>query len=152
MSPADHLDAETSALQSLLALLRQEQTLLATGAADAHAALLEHKATRVAELSRLADERHRALGSMGFPASEAGMQHWLALSPDCTRAEWAALMSLARAAHETNRVNGLLLGQLQSRNRQTLAALGLGATSGLYGASGQADLALHAARPALVTG
>jgi len=152
MSPADHLDAETSALQSLLAVLRQEQTLLAAGDVEAHTCLLEHKATQVAELSRLADERHRALGSMGYPASEAGMQHWLALSPDGTRAEWAALMSVARAAHETNRVNGLLLGQLQSRNRQALAALGLGASSGLYGASGQAELALHAARPARVTG
>ncbi len=152
MSPADHLDAETSALQSLLAVLRQEQTLLAAGDVDAHTELLEHKAAQVAELSRLADQRHRALGSMGFPASEAGMQHWLALSPDGTRAEWAALMSLAHAAHETNRVNGLLLGQLQSRNRQALAALGLGAASGLYGASGQADLALHTARPTRVTG
>lgn len=152
MSPADHLDAEISALQSLLAILRQEQTLLAVGDMDGHAGLLEQKATHVADLSRLADERHRALGNMGFPASESGMRHWLALSPDCTRAEWAALMSLARAAHETNRVNGLLLGQLQTRNRQALAALGLGAASGLYGASGQADLALHAARPARVTG
>ncbi len=152
MSPADHLDAESSALQSLLGVLRQEQTLLAAGDVDAHTSLLEEKATQVAELSRLADERHRALGSLGFPASEAGMQHWLALSPDCTRAEWAALMSLARAAHETNRVNGLLLGQLQLRNRQGLAALGLGAASGLYGASGQTDLVLQAARPARVTG
>ena len=152
MSPADHLDAESSALQSLLAVLQQEQTLLSAGDVEAHTGLLEDKATQVAELSRLADERHRALGKLGFPASESGMQHWLALSPDCTRAEWASLMSLARAAHETNRVNGLLLGQLQSRNRQALAALGLGAASGLYGASGQADLALHAARPARVTG
>lgn len=152
MSPADHLDAETSALQSLLSVLRQEQTLLATGDVEAHACLLEDKASHVAELSQLAHDRHRSLGQLGFPASEAGMQHWLALSPDATRAEWNVMMSLARAAHEANRVNGLLLGQLQARNRQALTALGLGASSGLYGASGQSELALHAARPARVTG
>ena len=152
MSPADHLDAETAALRSLLALLQQEQVLLAAGDADGHASLLERKAGQVAALSQLADERHRALGSLGFPASEAGMQHWLALSPDSTRAEWQVLMALARDAHEVNRVNGLLLGQLQVRNRQALVALGLAASSGLYGASGQADLALQTARPALVTG
>ena len=152
MTPTDHLDAETSALRSLLAILRQEQTLLTTGDVEAHAGLLEDKAAHIAELSQLAEQRHRALGNLGFPASEAGMQHWLALATDSARAEWATLMSLAGAAHETNRVNGLLLGQLQARNRQALAALGLGASSGLYGASGQADLALHAARPALVTG
>lgn len=152
MSPADQLDAETAALRSLLAVLRHEQTLLASGDVDGHAVLLEDKATHVAELSQLADERHRALGHLGFPASESGMRHWLALSPDCTRAEWEVLMSLARAAHEANRVNGLLLGQLQARNRQALAALGLGAASGLYGASGQAELGLQAARPARVTG
>ncbi len=152
MSPACQLDAETSALRSLLAVLQQVQTLLTAGDVDAHACLLEDKANHVAELSRLADDRHRALCKLGFPASEKGMQHWLALSPDCTRAKWDSLMSLARAAHEANRVNGLLLGQLQTRNRQALAALGLGAPSGLYGASGQADLALQGTRPARVTG
>ncbi len=152
MSPADHLDAETSALRALLDVLQQEQVVLAAGDVDEHAGLLEHKASRVAELSQLANDRHRALGRQGFPASEAGMLHWLALSPDCTRAEWDVLMSLAREAHEANRINGLLLGQLQVRNRQALAALGLGSSSGLYGASGQAELALQPARAALVSG
>ncbi len=154
MSPGDHLDHETAALRALLGVLQLEQRCLADGDVDvdAHAGLLEQKAQHVADLSRLADERHRALGRHGFPASEAGMQHWLALSTDSTRAEWQVLMALARDAHEANRVNGLLLGQLQTRNRQALVALGLGASSGLYGASGHADLALQTARPALVTG
>ncbi len=152
MSPADQLAVETAALRSLLALLQQEQSLLAAGDADGHACLLEDKASHVAELSQLANDRHRALGSLGFAASEAGMQHWLALSTDGTRASWQTLMSLARDAHEANRVNGLLLGQLQLRNRQALAALGLDASSGLYGASGQTDLARPSVRAALVTG
>lgn len=152
MSPADHLDAETAALRALVRVLQQEQALLAAGDGENHARLLEDKAGHVAELSQLANDRHRALGSLGFPANEAGMRHWLALSPDCTRAEWEVLMSLAREAHEANRINGQLLGQLQVRNRQALVALGRGASSGLYGASGQADLAMQPARAALVTG
>ena len=152
MSPADQLAAETAALRSLLALLRQEQRLLGAGDAEGHACLLEDKASQIAELSQLANDRHQALGSLGFAASEAGMQHWLAQSTEVTRARWQALMAVARDAHEANRVNGLLLGQLQLRNRQALAALGLGASSGLYGASGQAELTLASARAAVVTG
>ncbi len=73
MSPADHLDAETAALRALVRVLQQEQVLLADGDAESHARLLEDKAGHVAELSQLANDRHRALGSLGFPANEAGM-------------------------------------------------------------------------------
>lgn len=152
MSPDAQLDAEAASLQSLLTVLQREQACLVDGDVEAHAGLLEAKAGCVADLSRLADERHRSLKQLGFQASEIGMQHWLAQSQEPVRKVWTALLDLVRDAHEANRVNGLLLGQRQSRNRQALTALGLGASSGLYGASGQAELAVHAARPARVTG
>ncbi len=141
-SPVAALDNETAAMQELLALLQREQECLAAGDADGCAALLDNKATRVAELSACARERHRQLGELGFAATEQGMQQWLtsaAASADALRA-WAGLMAIARDAHELNRVNGLLLGQLAGRNRQALAALGIGGDGqGLYGPGGQAD-------------
>ncbi len=152
MSPDAQLDAEATVLQSLLLLLQQEQACLVDGDIDRQAGLLEAKAGCVAELSRLADQRHGALKSLGFSASEAGMQQWLAQAQVPVLHGWHALLSRVRDADELNRVNGLLLSQLQARNRQALAALGLGASSGLYGASGQAELVLPSARPARVTG
>ena len=152
MSPAEHLDAETAALQALLAVLRQEQALLVAGDADRYASLLDPKAAHVAELSQRADQRHRALGSLGFAASEAGMQQWLASSSDATRSVWDTLMELARTAHEVNLINGMLLGQLQARNCLALEILGRGNLSGLYSASGQTERIHPATRAARVTG
>lgn len=151
-SPIEHLNDEYATLFALLGVLRQEQSRLAAGDIAAHAPLLEEKAGLVARLSALAGQRHRRLAALGLPAEESGMHQWLATSSGETRAAWDELMALARDAHEANRVNGLLLGQLQARNRQAMAALGLGAPNGLYGASGEACLATQTNRPARATG
>lgn len=139
-SPASGLQAEAEAMQALLALLQREQACLADGDADGCAALLEDKAVCVADLAALAIVRHNQLGALGLPASEQGMQQWLALAPTAVGDAWQQLMTVTRDAHELNRVNGLLLGQLAARNRQALGALGLGGDSkGLYGPGGQTD-------------
>lgn len=137
-APAAALPAETAAMQALLSLLQREQRCLADGDADGCAALLAAKAAQVAELSAFARERHRQLATLGLPADERGMQAWLAAAPGAAD-DWAALMAVARDAHELNRINGTLLGQLAARNRQALGALGLGNDKALYGPGGQAE-------------
>ncbi len=138
--PAAALHDEAEAMQALFALLQHEQACLAAGNADGCAALLDAKAVRVTDLSELARMRYRQLAALGFAASEQGMQDWLATAPADTVRTWAALMAIARKAHELNRVNGLLLGQLAARNRQALTALGIGSDGkGLYGPGGQTD-------------
>lgn len=139
-SPAAELVAETAAMRTLLELLQREQTCLSAGDADGCAALLEQKSTQVNALSALAAQRYRRLAALGFAADEKGMTDWLHASPEPLNSDWQALMDVARSAHELNRVNGMLLGQLAARNRLALDALGIRAAgSGLYGPGGQAD-------------
>jgi len=60
-------------------------------------------------------------------------------------------MAVTREAHELNRVNGVLMGQLATRNRRALEALGAtGSGTALYGPAGQTDYA--APRAARVVG
>lgn len=141
-SPAADLGAETAAMRSLVDVLEREQACLSAGDADGCAALLEEKARLVAALAGLAAERHGRLAALGFSADEKGMTDWLRSASLPDSAAWAELMTFTTAAHECNRVNGLLLSQLAVRNRQALDALGqraAGAGAGLYGPGGQAD-------------
>ncbi len=146
-SPATELPLETAAMRALGALLAREQACLSAGDADACATLLEEKATLVAAVARHASVRHRLLAAAGFSADEQGMQQWLVTAPGAVRSAWETLMGVTREAHEHNRVNGMLLGQLAARNRRALDALGIGKGAGLYGPAGQAEApALRAAR------
>ncbi len=141
-SPAHDLQAETEDMRALGALLGREQASLSAGDADGCAALLEEKAQLVAAMAGHASLRHQRLAAIGFAADEQGMQAWLAAAPADVRATWDALMAFTREAHELNRLNGLLLGQLATRNRRALEALGaVGAGPALYGPAGQADYA-----------
>lgn len=150
-SPAAELDAETRAMHALRLLLEREQACLSAGDADGCAALLEDKAVLVAAMAEHASLRHRRLAAAGFPADELGMRYWLASAPQAACAGWEALMAVTRDAHELNRVNGVLLGQLATRNRRALEALGaIGSGPALYGPAGQADYA--APRTARVVG
>lgn len=150
-SPATELATEADAMRALRALLEREQACLSAGDADGCAALLEDKALLVAAMAGHASLRHRRLAAAGFPADEQGMRHWLASAPQSARAGWDALMAVTRDAHELNRINGVLLGQLATRNRRALEALGaIGSGPALYGPAGQADYA--APRTARVVG
>lgn len=134
-SPAAAIAAETDAMQALCDLLQREQACLGRSDADGCAALLDDKAVLVARLATLAGERHARLAAAGHAGDENGMKDWLETSPAAV-ADWQALLAVARDAHELNRINGLLLGQLAARNRQALDALGVQAASGLYGPGG----------------
>ncbi len=127
-------------MHALLAVLEREQACLSAGDAEGCAALLDDKATQVSALAALAADRHRRLAALGFSADEKGMADWLHLASAAESADWAALLAVTGDAHEHNRINGLLLGQLAARNRQALDALGMRKSgSGLYGPGGQTD-------------
>lgn len=141
-SPAKDLQAETEDMRALRALLEREQASLSAGDTAGCAALLEDKARLVAAMAGHASLRHRRLAAIGFAADEQGMQRWLSGASQQACAAWEALMNVTREAHEANRLNGLLLGQLATRNRRALEALGaVGAGPALYGPAGQADYA-----------
>lgn len=143
-SPADTLSEEQKAARTLIDLLNQEQALLIAADIDALPMVTERKAPVVALMSELATRRHRALAGTGLPASEAGMQEWVAARQNgkplhgVAGVAWNVLLAMARQAQEINRINGLLITTHLSRNQAALSVLRVQNGSGnLYGPDGQ---------------
>lgn len=139
-SPARHIDREHQAADSLLQLLKQEQSALVDCDVDRLTKITEEKAKAASHMSQLAKQRHGVLKTAGFDASEAGMKEWLnsthATAED--KAAWSALLAIVEKANELNRVNGLLIGQHMARNQSVLNILqGNSENGGIYGPNGQ---------------
>lgn len=141
-SPISTVSQEQQHLGSLIELMKQEQQLLVTADADGLAETTPHKNALLQALADLSAQRHMALAAAGCEASEAGMEPWLAVggTPEA-RAQWDALLALAREAKELNRVNGMLINKQLAHNQGVLNALRMPAgaeAGGVYGARGQA--------------
>lgn len=142
--PSHNLADEKQVTSRLVAALLQEQALLSgNGDADEIPNVISEKATIVAEMARLADQRHKVLASLGFPASENGMQKWLDQhGTDADKALWDELFALAQSARETNRLNGLLVGKQMAINQNALKILQGRANVGgsFYGPDGSSSV------------
>lgn len=139
--PDATLASERQLIESLAALLREEQRLLVDADTDGLAALTPQKAECVRQLGEQAALRHQALGAAGFETSEAGMGPWLDAngSPE-GRAGWEQLLEATREAKELNRVNGMLINKHMAHNQQMLDALrttAAGADTTMYGPGGE---------------
>ncbi len=141
-SPISTVSQEQQHVSSLVELMKQEQQLLVAADADGLAELTPRKNALLQALADLSAQRHAALAAAGCEGSEAGMEPWLAVSGNAdARAQWEALLALAREAKELNRVNGILINKQLAHNQGVLNALRMpaGADAGaVYGASGQA--------------
>ena len=134
------MERELQMTQALAALLQREQQCLVEADTEGLLALLEQKWPLVAGIAQLADARLKAMLAAGHPASAAGMAAWLDGGAQATElgAAWQQLTALARAAQETNRVNGLLIRRHLQGKRAALAALrGAPAHGAVYGPNGQ---------------
>ena len=133
--------AEHERIAALVELMKQEQQFLVAADADGLAGLTARKAALVQELAQLSRQRHGALGSAGFLASEGGMEPWLAAhGDDESRGAWSALLALTADAKELNRVNGMLINRQMAHNQTVLNALRTPTAAPeatLYGAKGQ---------------
>lgn len=141
-SPARSLPEETRLARALLDLLKTEQDKLIAADIDGLNAVTEEKTSLVVQLSQLATARHGMLGAAGFDANEGGMQVWLnqAGSPDAHQS-WKELLSLAEAAKEANRVNGMLITKHLARNQAAINTIkGAGTGQAFYGPNGQSDV------------
>lgn len=141
-SPISTVSQEQQHLGSLIELMKQEQQLLVAADADGLEQTTPRKNALLQALAELSAQRHAALLAAGCEASEAGMEPWLAVGGnDEARAQWDALLGLAREAKELNRVNGMLINKQLAHNQGVLNALRMPAgadAGGVYGASGQA--------------
>ena len=141
-SPISTVLQEQQHLGSLIELMKQEQQLLVAADADGLADTTPRKNALLQALADLSAQRHAALAAAGCEGSEAGMEPWLAVGGNAeARAQWEALLVLAREAKELNRVNGMLINKQLAHNQGVLNALRMPAgadAGGVYGASGQA--------------
>jgi flagella synthesis protein FlgN len=139
-NPAATLNDEIVATQSLVDVLKREQTLLIAADTSALPALNEEKAKLIARIASLTHARYQALAAAGFPDEEAGMKAWVE-SPSAfagANKSWNELLEAARAAKELNRVNGMLIGKHLARNQAALNVLqGNRQANSLYGPNGQ---------------
>jgi flagella synthesis protein FlgN len=140
-SPISTLRDEQTLIATLLKLMKQEQQCLVNADTDGLTAITPQKSQLINQMSQLSSLRLQALGAAGFAAREAGMDAWLAGSPDPAAATlWQELLVLTREAKELNRVNGMLINKQMNYNQNLINAMrtpAQGADNSFYGPSGQ---------------
>ncbi len=139
-TPASTFATERQLLDSLTALLKEEQRLLVAADAEGVSAITPRKTQLVQQLATEAAVRHRALAAAGFAGGEAGMDPWLAAQgAGDVRTQWESLLEAAREAKELNRVNGMLINKHMANGQQQLVELGVteaGGNAAVYGPGG----------------
>lgn len=139
-TPASSLQEETLTAQALLELLKQEQARLIAADIDQLPLLIEEKAKLVARMTTLANTRYTALAAAGFEPREAGMKTWIDQNTGKAGQAWNQLISLAQAAKELNRLNGILINRHISNNQMSLNVLRGNTGQAFYGPNGQSSV------------
>ncbi len=124
IDPMSSLHQEHQALANLIELMKVEQAYLVAADINGLQSITEQKSKIVAQVSELAQQRHRALAMAGFAPEEQNMQAWLAsINQDKVSAAWQDLLTITKAAKELNRVNGILVNKQLSYNQKALDTL-----------------------------
>lgn len=132
--------AENDVLRQFLALLKDEQTSLSSGATENLSLISEQKSKCALQLNSLAAERNSFLTSHGLLTDRSGVEAWLDTHNEdkVSRAAWENTLLLAAEARELNRINGELIKIRLQYNAKALEALQGGSNSlDLYGPDGQ---------------
>jgi flagella synthesis protein FlgN len=134
------LSRELSALESFIALLQKERTLLSTRADEGLTTLAEEKSTAAVELGRLANLRDQELVLLHLPPGRAGMDAWtLTDAGSASQRSWDRLLALAAEGRALNEANGTAIAMQLQHNQQALAILMAAADkTATYGPDGQA--------------
>jgi flagella synthesis protein FlgN len=133
---------EQRLITTLVDLMKQEQQFLVSADSDGLNTITPQKSALVQQAASLAGQRHQALAAAGHPATEAGMDQWLAGSnDDAARGAWLELLELTREAKELNRINGMLVNKQMANTQVILNAMRTPAggtdSAGVYGPGGQ---------------
>ena len=133
---------EQRLINTLVDLMKQEQQFLVSADSDGLNTITPQKAALVQQAAALAAQRQQVLAAAGHPATEAGMDQWLASSKDdSARGAWLELLELTREAKEQNRINGMLINKQMANTQVILNAMrtptGGADSGGVYGPGGQ---------------
>lgn len=136
---ASLLAQELTALESFVALLRNEQALLSSGANEGLTALAEKKSSAAIELGRLATARDQALARLHLPPGRAGMDAWaITGAGSASQNNWDRLLTLAADARAINEANGKAISLHLQHNQMALSVLMAAADrTATYGPDGQ---------------
>jgi len=138
-SPASTLPEEHAAISNLMRLLQTEQDKLTAADIDELPAVIMEKASVVARMSALTNQRQLALMAAGLAPEQSGMEQWIAqTSDDTARSLWREILCLAKSAEELNRINGKLINRHATHNQNALNVLqGVPVGGNFYGANGK---------------
>ncbi len=141
-NPMESLREKHRALAELVELMKAEQSHLVAANIEGLQEITEQKAKIVAQVSEMAQKRHRALAIAGFDPKEENMQAWLAsINQEKVGEAWDQLLTITRSAKELNRVNGMLINKHMMVNQNAISALQApvhgNAPVNFYGANGQ---------------
>ena len=125
------LNAESAALSSFVALLRDEQRALVSGDIDRVSSYAETKSAHLFELQRLGEQRVRWLRECDLTVDGAGMSRLLskyAGGSPAAQTAWRHLLELTKSAQQLNDINGNLISARLGSTKQALSVL-FGATN-----------------------
>ena len=131
---------ESTALDMLLAALREEQDILKSGMADNLAAVIERKNRQLETLARHGRRRNELLAGRGLKPDREGIAAWARSAGH--EELGATFLALADEARELNRLNGQLIAMRLQATQSALSTLAPGhGGQGLYGPSGKTSFA-----------
>lgn len=134
------LQQELACAGTLRSLLERERDCLGRGDIDGVSAVALEKASAVAAMAGIGEQRQACLAAAGIGADTQSVNTWIAASGAEIAAPWRDLLALAAEAREANRVNGLLINRHLARNRTALNVLHGATQTGLYGPDGQSTV------------
>lgn len=114
------LVAETAQLEQFVVLLDDERKVLAERNVEPLFGLAERKGQIAVQLQRFADARSALLAQAGLSNDADGI---VALIGRADASEWTRYLSLAGAARDLNRDNGVRVTEMLRSNHQALAVL-----------------------------
>lgn len=129
---------EVQIVNKLLDTLAQEEQLLVTDGVDQLLELAKYKSQVVGDFAIASQERYALLTTMGYEPEDRSMQLLLEKQGDSQLLQaWENFLMLVAAAKEKNRINGILLHKLSSRNQLALDVIQGRKATTLYGPNGQ---------------
>lgn len=134
------MSSECAGIQALLDVLTHERSGLERGDTDSLAQTAARKRELLLHIAHVGEQRNRLLEASGVAADRRGMEAWLTANDasGAIRAQWNALLELARSAHRLNHENGIFIEAGMRANQQALQSLmSAGATTSTYGPGGR---------------
>lgn len=117
------LKDELACLEQVVALLKEEQEVLARARIEQLSNITNNKTKLVAELESFSATRRTLMQARDIPDDGSAIADWLAMHEPTSLPLWQTLIDLARQAATYNRSNAQLLAGREEANRNLMRIL-----------------------------